>query len=118
MRTMIHRGLVVTMLAGLLACDETPTQPKGSVGMMAITGAMSVTAIGQTFQLAATVTTPSGAIRDVTPDTEWASLDTSVATVTDAGLVTVVGIGLTSVSASYKTSTATRSVNALLPAQE
>jgi len=87
---MIHRGVVVTMLVGLLACDESPTQPTGAketLATLGIGGALSVTAIGQTFQLTATVAASNTATRDVTNDASWVSLDTSVATVTAAGVI-------------------------------
>src|SRR6185436_14268849 len=48
--------------------------------------------LGQTLQLNATATTADGNA-DPTPIDTWDSSDDAVATVTDAGLVTVVGAG-------------------------
>lgn len=113
---MIHRGVVVTMVAGLLACGETATGPTLTPGLT-IEGAITVTATGQTFQLAAKVTSSNTATTDVTNAAQWTSFDPSVATVTPGGLVTVVGLGTTSVSASYQSLTATKLVSWLPPAR-
>jgi len=119
MRTIVHASVVVMVMVGLPACGKSPSQPTGAketLAKLTIGGALNVTAIGQTFQLNATVTASNTATRDVTNESEWASLDTSVATVTSGGLVTIVGLGTSSISATYKSFAATKPVNALLPA--
>jgi hypothetical protein len=57
---------------------------------------------GQTIQLgAAAITTGSGA-QDVTAAATWSSSDSTVVTVSPAGLVSAVGDGVASISATYQ----------------
>jgi hypothetical protein len=115
MRTIVHASIVVAMAVGLMACGKSPTQPTpaSSGPTLNIVGVQIVTAIGQTFQLKATSGVSGQTPKDVTSDTQWASSDPSVATVSEGGLVTVVGIGLGDISAKYQSLTVTQRVTAV-----
>ncbi|HEY6359001.1 MAG TPA: Ig-like domain-containing protein, partial [Vicinamibacterales bacterium] len=69
---------------------------------MSITGATTLTAIGQTEQLTAKNT--SGTV--VTGGVTWKSANTTVVTVSAAGLVTATGLGATLITAIYQSATA------------
>ncbi|MGD9605228.1 MAG: Ig-like domain-containing protein [Bacilli bacterium] len=64
---------------------------------VAITGALEAAKVGQTMQLGATVL-PSKASQEVA----WKSSDTALATVSPAGLVTFLGIGSVTITATSK----------------
>jgi hypothetical protein len=54
-------------------------------------------------QLTATARFSDGTTTDVTTDAQWGSSNPSVITVTSSGVVTVVGFGVTGISARYST---------------
>jgi uncharacterized protein YjdB len=57
---------------------------------------------GQTIQLTATAFTAGSATQDVTAAATWASSDASLATVSPSGLVSAVGDGTVSITATYQ----------------
>ncbi len=100
----------LTFLAALAGagCSDSPTAPSGpflpsgmSIRSLIITGNTSLTTIGQTSQLTATVTFSDGTTRDVTLESEWRSTDPSVLSVSSSGLVTVVAFGVGGIEAWY-----------------
>jgi len=115
-RAIAYTGFFVAVGIGLVACNNTPTQPSSSA--LTISGQVTATAIGQTFQLTATLARTGQSSRDVTAETSWASTESSVATVSASGLVTIVGIGLTRIVATYQSLSATREITAFPPAQD
>ncbi len=107
----VSAGGLVTAAGGLgtvniVASYQTFTATKAVnvvlvVKSLQVTGNVSFTQIGQTSQLTATVTLPDGSTRDATSFATWRSSDTSIATVSSQGLLSAVGLGVTSVSAGY-----------------
>jgi Bacterial Ig-like domain (group 2) len=99
---MFKRGCVVLVTIALAACSgrSTPSSPTSptttpTVVDIEITGGNSfprrLTAPGQTTQLSAIAVMSDGSLRDVT----WQSRNSSVAIVSQTGLVTAVDLGLT-----------------------
>jgi hypothetical protein len=107
-----------------VGCSDSPTAPSSlsravqpDVVMLSISGSVSLSAIGQTSQLTATARLADGSTRDVTLESQWRSLDASVATVSSIGFVTVVAFGLTRIEASHGSRTATTMVAAWAPGE-
>ena len=116
----ISRALSIVVAIGVaaVACDSPAAPSQGSAGGLVIEGTVSATALGQTFQLKATDRLRSGDSLDVTGDVEWASSDPAVASVSASGLVSIVGVGVATVTARLKAQTASLPVNVLLPASK
>jgi hypothetical protein len=105
------------------ACDSnkppstaapTPTSPV--VAAVAITGVPSAMTVGQTAQLTASVTLTDGTRLDATGTASWQSSTPSVATVSTAGLLTVVGFGEADVVATVQTVRGTAHLSVTRPA--
>jgi hypothetical protein len=103
--TVSNSGLVTTIGAG--AANVSATY-QGVIGSLAIrTGPRSVTLngapplVGASTQFSATATFADGGTQDVTTQSTWQSSNTSVVTVT-SGLVTAIGAGTATVSATYQ----------------
>jgi hypothetical protein len=62
-----------------------------------VSGNGRLTAPGQTTQLSAQATMSDGSKRDITATATWQSGDTSIATVSETGLVAAVGFGFTGI---------------------
>jgi hypothetical protein len=80
----------------------TTPQP---VPVLAVTGQASLSAVGQTSQLTATVTYPDGTTSDVTTVARWSSSNTAVAQVSASGLVRAFSAGVTVISATLTNET-------------
>jgi hypothetical protein len=80
-----------------------------------VTGNASLTAIGETSQLTAAATFSDGVVKDVSGDTTWASTDPSVMVVSSTGLVTVVRLGTSMITARYQTQFGSLPVTATRP---
>jgi hypothetical protein len=113
--SMIDRRLPAVVIAAWIvaACGSNtssspltptpmPTPAASVVRSLTVTGNTSLTAIGQTSQLTATAVSSDGMRKDVTSDTQWVSLDSSVATISSSGSLTSVHLGATSIQASYQ----------------
>jgi hypothetical protein len=94
-------SVVVGLCGALAACgSSTPTTPAGpTVKSVAIGGNLSLTAVGQTSQLAATATLSDGTTQTVTSTATWQSSNTAVATVSATGLLSSVGYGTATITA-------------------
>ena len=57
---------------------------------------------GATGQFKATATMSDGTTQDVTSAASWTSSNTAVATITEAGLVTAISDGSTTITATYQ----------------
>jgi hypothetical protein len=79
-----------------LALATTP-QP---LPVLSVTGQASLSAVGQTSQLTATLTNPDGTASNVTSVAKWSSSNPAVAQVSSSGLVTAFSKGVTVISAS------------------
>jgi hypothetical protein len=101
---LLVRACIVLLLLSAPACHSSSTAPTTS--SIALAGTSMLTAIGQTSQLTATETLSSGTTQDITSQATWLSSNTTVATVSPAGLVTAQGIGVSSISATFSGVTA------------
>ena len=113
-------SLMFVFLVGaiVVACQgeptvTSPTSPDPSVVSVSITGAATLTDAAETSQLTATATLADGATLDVTSSATWVSSNSEVATVSADGLVTAVGAGTATISASYHETGATLAINSL-----
>lgn len=93
--------LMASALLFVGACqDETPADPV-VVGTIEVSPRISTARVGTTQQLTAAAFSPSGAA--MSGETyKWSSSEPTVATVTDAGLVTFVGSGSTAILATAR----------------
>ena len=109
---MIRRSHFVLLVAATLpACgDSGPAEPATPVpASIAITPPLgTLSALGQTLSLTATVRDASGQVLTGVPVT-WASSDATVVTVDEAGLVTAAGNGAAIVTAATRDGLATSS---------
>jgi hypothetical protein len=114
-------GIVIWACGGDSPTRPTPT-PQGSptstvtVSSLELTGPDTVASDGGTAQFTATARLSDGASRDVTNESTWRTLNSSVLTVTSGGLATGRQRGETSITAVYGGRTATRSPVFVLPA--
>jgi len=115
------RGLVVVLPCVLSAagCNNgSPTRPtpaflrKAVVSDFNITGSGTLLGVGQTTVLGATMKTPQG-VGNVTQVVTWSSLDPNIATVSPAGVVTSVGVGTTTVKATFDAQEASLRIDVL-----
>ena len=111
------RLLVLTVLAaGFIACGDdpnslapspTPVSPfLGSPTSLQVTGSLSFNFVGESHQLTASATFGNGAVRNVTSQSQWASSNPAVATVT-GGMVRVVSLGDAQITATFRSFTST-----------
>lgn len=111
--------ILVWVLASTVAASacgsgssSAPTSPSaGSVVTLDITGAASFTEAGQSAQLKATATLGDYTKQDVTTTAVWRSSNASVATVSGTGLVTALGLGVASITATFQGKGATLPVS-------
>jgi hypothetical protein len=103
----MHRSSIVLtlVLLAIAACGDTkspvsPTMATGTPTSLAVTS--SAPGAGG-VQLTATATLSDGSSRNVTAASAWVSSNTALATVSDAGLVTVLGTGDVDFRATYQT---------------
>jgi hypothetical protein len=109
-RTARNRFAVAGLLMGL-ACSSTsstkpaaaPTAPAESVAALTVSPNPVVVSKGNSKQVSAVATLANGSKKDVTDDpaTTWTSENTKTATVDPGGHVVGVGIGVTTVKASF-----------------
>lgn len=101
---MRSRLLLLTLVGPLVACSGSPATPSTATTTTAVTvkGTAALATSNPTSQLTATATLSTGATQDVTASAVWQSSATSVATVSTAGLVTGLGTGTTTITATYQ----------------
>jgi hypothetical protein len=113
------RLLIVVVLSTFLAAcggeSKSPAAPSRTVTSLAINGSASLTNPGQTTQLAATAALSDGTTQNVTNSVAWQSSNPEVATVSDRGLATAVGMGTAQISATYQGRAGSLSVQVLRP---
>jgi hypothetical protein len=111
--------LVVISIGSACGKNVTAATPVSSnppqLLRLTVAGNTSLTTIGQTSQLTVAATFSDGAVKDVSGDTSWVSSDASVMTVSPTGVVTVVRLGTTVISARYQNQAGTLSVTATPP---
>jgi hypothetical protein len=97
-------------LTCLSACHHSPTAPSGTAALT-LQGVTTLSGSGVTSQLTAVFVPAGGASQDVSAKAAWQSSDPTIATVSNAGLVTGRGFGTATISAAYQTLTATASLS-------
>jgi len=117
MRGQLLFGLVVIAAAGAgYACGGSPTSPTFPVNPntgpppppapfvtgLKVTGATTLSALGETSQLTAIATVSDGTTRDVTSEAQWQSMDPAVVAVSSHGVLTAVAFGTTEIRALYE----------------
>lgn len=78
-----------------------PPPPPPALVSVALAGNANLAAVGETSQLTVTASYNDGSTKDVTREVRWFIGDSRVLSVSQDGLVTVVGLGRTYVTASY-----------------
>jgi Big-like domain-containing protein len=90
----------VASVAALVACSNS-TSPSATLQSIVISGTAPVK--GASVQFTATAMYSDGTSKDVTSTATWATSDSTIATVSAVGLVTGVGDGTASITATYQT---------------
>ncbi len=96
--------VAVVSAAALVACSNS-TSPSATLQSIAINGAAPVK--GASVQFTATAVYSDGTTQDVTSAAAWATSDSTIATVTAAGLVTGIADGTVSITATFQMATTT-----------
>src|SRR5262245_641655 len=103
-------GVLLIGVLGLsaVACDDkhegppispSPNPPPAPAFVsLTLTGNLNLSAVGETSQLTATAGYSDGTTKDVSRESRWSVNDQRVATVAADGLLSVVGLGRSSVS--------------------
>ena len=110
MRSTPTRGLAcLALVCGLAACDTTtpapptaPTPTLPAVATVAITGLPTTLTVGQSLQLTASATLPDGTRLNATGQVTWQSSAVAVASVSPAGLLTILAPGEADVTATLQ----------------
>jgi hypothetical protein len=109
---MLRRALSSVFLLAAIACSSnvTPTPPASptppapvpapSVSSVIVSG--TAPTVGATAPFSATANLSNGTAQTITSQATWSSSNTLVATVTNAGLVTGVGVGIADITATYQ----------------
>jgi len=117
-------ALVGAMMAFASGCGggggsstpTTPTQPAATVNSVTVSGSTStLTAKGQTCQLKATANMSNQTTQDVTSQATWQSDNSGIASVSSGGLVTAVGNGEATITATYSGKNGTAKMKVELP---
>jgi hypothetical protein len=95
--------------------SNPPPPPAPVVVSIALTGNVLLSAVGETSQLTLTASLSDGTTKDVTREGRWTIGDSRVASLAVDGLLTVLGLGRTSVNVNYLGKFATASVTATPP---
>lgn len=101
----VSLGLVLLIVSFLIACgggsssQTTTPPPQVTLQSIQVTGGTANLVVGQTVQLKATGSYSDGSSKDITSSATWSSSDSTLATVSSAGLVTAVASGSVSVDA-------------------
>jgi hypothetical protein len=114
---MTTRLVVCAVVLSCLAAGcgkSSPSAPSSSAQGVNVTGTSNLTAVGQTAQLAATANMSTGETTSVTSQATWLSDNTNVATVSSTGLLTAVGGGQATISATYRGLSGTLRVSVVL----
>lgn len=106
----------VSLCAFSAACGSSsspsaPTPPAVTLTRVTVAGNASFTDRGQTSQLTATANFSNGTVQDQTLAAAWASSNVAAATVSTTGVVTAVGTGTATISATFQNVQGTAAIN-------
>jgi hypothetical protein len=115
-----HRRSAVTaafigLTIGAGCSSKTPTTPTRTVSSVAVTGGGATAAVGQSATLVATATFSDNTTSVVTTQAAWVSSNTTVATVTAAGVVSFLEAGGVDIRATYSGATGSTHVEVSPP---
>lgn len=96
---------------GSTSSPSAPTPPAMTLTAITVAGASSFTDRGQTAQLTATANFANGINQDQTLAAAWVSSNLAAATVSTTGVVTSVGTGTATISATFQGVQGTRAIN-------
>jgi uncharacterized protein YjdB len=98
-----HIAVYSALIVFSIACSDKsdPVNPTRAVTSVAVTPPANALIVGQTAELAATAKDASGTVI-VGRTVQWATSNASIATVSSAGVVTAVGEGTATVSATVE----------------
>ena len=108
-RPILRRLLFIVVAATLSSCSSSPTSPSSPTKVYIPGVPITLSRIGQTVQLSATAVVGSQSPQEVTARATWQSSNTAVATVS-GGMVTAVGAGMSTITASYQGNTGTLNI--------
>jgi uncharacterized protein YjdB len=95
-----------------IGCSDSSTSATTATSL-SVTG--TAPAIGASMQFKATATMADGSTQDVTSQSAWSSSNTTVATVSSAGVVTGVAAGSVTVSAIYQSISGADAISVAAP---
>lgn len=98
-------ALIAVLIASTVFAAACGTTSPTTVAGVTVTG--SAPAVGTTSQLTATAMMSDGTSQDVTSQASWQSSNAAAATVSSSGIVTAVGAGATTVTATYQNASGT-----------
>lgn len=113
----MKRQLLIVVSLGVLvsSCGSStpsaPTPPAVTLTGVTVAGNASFTDRGQTSQLTAAANFSNGMIQDQTLAAAWASSNVAAATVSTTGVVTAVGTGTATITATFQNVQGTRAIN-------
>ena len=108
MRVLKALAVAIAIALALGACKKaSPTAPTPTAQSVAISGTANFANKNQTSQLTASVTMSDSTTKDVTSSATWVSSNSSIASVTSAGVVTALGNGTATITATYEGKSAT-----------
>lgn len=109
-------GAVISGACGTgMAAPTSTVALLPTVASLQIEGNTSFSLKGDTSQLKALATMSDGAVEDRTTAVLWSSSNITVASVSSSGMITAIGDGATSVTATLNTTAATKVVLVDLP---
>lgn len=109
--------LILTLAAAFGDACKSPAKPTPTMTGLVLSGLAAFTAKNQTSQLTATANFSDGATQNVTNSATWSSSNAAVASVSSTGLVTAVGHGNATISATYQGYMGTLAVTVTLKAE-
>lgn len=95
-----------------IGCSDSSTSATTATSL-SVTG--TAPAIGASVPFKATATMADGSTQDVTSQSTWSSSNTTIATVSSAGVVTGVAAGAATVSAIYQSISGSDAINVAAP---
>ena len=100
--TVTSGGLLAVLASGTVQITALYQNVSGVFSVASITVTGGVPGLGQTSQLTAVAALPGSASQDVTTQATWSSSNPAVATVTSNGVLTMLQLGGTQVTATYQ----------------
>lgn len=107
---------LIPILVSACSPSSAPTAPSPTVSSVAISGTNGAGIAGQTAALVATAAYSDNTTANVTTQATWESSNTTVATVSSAGVVTFLATGIVDIRASFRSVIGTARITVAPPA--